>query len=193
MTEIARFGSSCGAADAAEIHPISFDDLSGVRYIHATSFRMLAAPHYLPDDIDAFTEYVYGVAYTDALADAVHRQQLFGAWLDGELVGTSGWSTADDGGTLARLRFMFVRPLFTGLGLGRRLLLEIEDLARQAGFHIFTLRATLNAVGFFTRLGYQITGSAVRPLSSTHALPVAFLQKMDPDATIRAEEASAAG
>src|SRR5919108_5150634 len=121
MTEIARFGSPAGVADAAEIRPIGLDDLSDVRYIHAASFRMLAAQYYSPDYVDAFTEQVYEPAYTDGLMAALRRQQLYGAWLEGELVATAGCSSADDGGTEARLRFVFVRPLFTGLGLGRRL------------------------------------------------------------------------
>jgi GNAT superfamily N-acetyltransferase len=193
MTEIARFGSSAGAAGAAEIRPIGLDDLASVRYIHATSFRMLAAQHYSPEDIDGFTEHVYGVAYTDALAAALHRQQLYGAWLENELVGTAGWSSVDDGGPMARLRYIFVRPLFTRIGLGRRLVLEAEELARQAGFHTFAVHATVNAIGFFARLGYQVTSSAVHPLSSAHALPVAFMQKLDPKATARTAEAQATG
>jgi GNAT superfamily N-acetyltransferase len=192
MTEIARFGSSAGAAGAAEIRPIGLDDLASVRYIHATSFRLLAAEHHSPDDVDAFTEHVYGVAYTDALAGALHRQQLYGAWLEDELVGTAGWSSADDGRTAARLRYIFVRPLFTRIGLGRRLVLAAEELAHQAGFYTFTVHAMVNAIGFFTCLGYHITSSAVRPLSSAHALPVAFMEKMNPETTARTAEARAA-
>jgi GNAT superfamily N-acetyltransferase len=193
MTELARSGLSAGAAGAAEIRPIGLDDLASVRYIHATSFRMLAAQHYSPDDIEAFTEHVYAVPYTDALAAALHRQQLYGAWLEDELVGTAGWSSAEDGGTTARLRYVFVRPLFTGMGLGRRLVLEVEGLTRLAGFHTFTVRATVNAVGFFARLGYQVTSSAVRPLSLTHSLRVAFMQKIEPEAMARAAEIRATG
>jgi GNAT superfamily N-acetyltransferase len=189
MTEIARFGPSAGPASAAEIRPIGIDDLSRVRYIHASSFRMLAAQHYSPDDVDAFTEYVYGMAYTDALAAALHREQLYGGWLEDELVGTAGWSSADDGGSMARIRYIFVRPLFTGMGLGRRLVLAAEDLARQARLRTFTVYATVNAVGFFTRLGYEVASPGVRPLSSACALPVAVMQKMSPDATVRAAEA----
>ena len=189
MTEVARFGSWSGPAGAAEVRPISVDDLSSVRYIHAASFRMLAGQHYPTADIDAFAEHVYGHAYTDALSDVLRRQQLYGAWLDAELVGTAGWSSADDGEVAARLRFIFVRPLFTGLGLGRRLLLEAEDLARQAGFRTFNVSATLNAAGFFTRLGYQMMGCGARPLSPTRALPVAYMRKMDSDAAARKEEA----
>jgi GNAT superfamily N-acetyltransferase len=193
MTEIARFGSPAGVAGAAEIRPIGLDDLSDVRYIHATSFRMIAAQHYSPDDIAAFTEHVYGLTYTDALSDALRRQQLYGAWFGGELVGTAGWFADDNGARTARLRYIFVRPLFTGLGLGRRLLLDIEDRARQAAFHTFTVHATLNAVGFFTRLGYQTTSFGVWPLSPTHALPVAIMRKMDAEPSARAEETEAAG
>jgi GNAT superfamily N-acetyltransferase len=189
MTEIARFGQSAGPASAAEFRPIGLDDLASVRYIHASSFRMLAAQHYSPEDVDAFTEYVYGVDYTDALAAALHREQLYGAWLEDELVGTAGWASADDGRPVARLRFIFVRPLFTGMGLGRHLVLAAEDRARQARFHAFTVYATVNAVGFFTRLGYELASYGVRPLSTACALRLAIMQKMDPDTSVCAVEA----
>jgi GNAT superfamily N-acetyltransferase len=192
MTEIARFGPSAAPASAAELRPIGLDDLASVRYIHASSFRMLAAQHYSPEDVDAFTEYVYGVSYTDALAATLHREQLYGAWLENELVGTAGWASADDGRPIARLRFIFVRPLFTGMGLGRRLVLAAEDRARQARFHTFTVYATVNAVGFFSRLGYEIASSGVRPLSSACALRLAVMQKIDPDASVCAAEAGSA-
>ena len=189
MTEIARFEPSAGSASAAELRPIGLDDLASVRYIHASSFRMLAAQHYSPEDIDAFTGYVYGVSYTDALAAALQREQLYGAWLEGELVGTAGWASADDGRPIARLRFIFVRPLFTGMGLGRRLVRAAEDRAREASFHTFAVYATVNAVGFFTRLGYEIASSGVHPLSSACALRMAVMQKIDPDTTVCAPEA----
>jgi GNAT superfamily N-acetyltransferase len=192
MTEVARIGSWAGPAGAAEVRPIAIDELSCVRYIHAASFRMRAGQHYAPSEIEAFAEHVYGPTYTDALAEVVRQQLLYGAWLEGELVGTAGWSAARDGEVAARLRFIFVRPLFTGLGLGGRLLLETEDQARQAGFRTFNARATLNATDFFERFGYQRLGSGVRPLSSTRALPVAFMRKKDTDVAVRHEEAGPA-
>jgi GNAT superfamily N-acetyltransferase len=192
MTEFARFGSWAGPAGAAEVRPITIDELSSVRYIHAASFRRRAGQHYAPSDIEAFAEHVHGLNYTDALSDVVRQQQLYGAWLEGELVGTAGWSAARDGEVAARLRFIFVRPLFTGLGLGGRLLLEAEDVARQAGFRTFNARATLNAAEFFERFGYQRLGSGVRPLSPTRALPVAFMRKKDAAVSVRHEEAGPA-
>ena len=193
MTEVARIGSWAGPAGAAEVRPITIDELSSVRYIHAASFRMRAGQHYTPSEIEAFAEHVNGLAYTDALSEVVRQQQLYGAWLEGELVGTAGWSAARDGEVAARLRFIYVRPLFTGLGLGGRLLLEAEDVARQAGFRTFNARATLNAAEFFERFGYQRLGSGTRPLSPTQTLPVVFTRKRDSDATGRNEKARPAG
>jgi GNAT superfamily N-acetyltransferase len=164
-------------AQAAEIRTVGIDDLSTVRYIHSSAFRMLASAHVSEREIEAFTDHVYSPAYTDALVDAQRNGQLYGAWLGSELIGTAGWSPADDAGVLARVRSVYVRPLFSGLGLGSRLVQATEDHARHAGFDAYVIRAGIHTVPFFSQLGYQITSHGVQALGGKVSLPVAFMRK----------------
>ena len=164
-------------AEAIEIKPIGPDDLAGVRYIHAAAFRMLARQQFTEEQISAFTAYVYTHNYTSALSEAVRTRSLFGAWLSGELVGTAGWSAADGLGAVARVRWVYVRPLFTQLGIGTRLIEEVEMRARQAGFQVFAAEAPLNAIDFFRALGYHVSSHGVRALAHVEGLQVAFMRK----------------
>ena len=148
-----------------------------MRSLHATSFRLLAGGSFTDGEVAAFTAHVYAMPYTTALSEAIQRGQLFGARLSGQLVGTAGWSTGDGSTASARIRWVFVRPMFTGLGLGSRLVRTAEAAVRSAGFDVISVEATLNSVEFFARQGYEISSHGVRALSANEGLPVAFLRK----------------
>lgn len=167
-----------GIASAAEIRPIGPDDLADVRSLQATSFRLLAAQSFSEEELSAFTAHVYSFGYTEALSEAIRRRQLLGAWFGGELVGTAGWMAGDGNASTARIRWVYVRPLFTGVGLGTKLVEAAEAGARQAGFRVLSVEATLNSVEFFAGLGYEISSHGVRALAPSQSLPVAFMRKL---------------
>lgn len=174
---------SLGLSDGRRIvvvRALGVDELSNVRYIHATSIRLHAAHVLSDDEIKAFTDHVYSDAYAAQLA----RTQLIGASIGGELVGTSGWSFGDDSASGARISSLHVRPLFTGLGIGRMLLEAAEAAAGIAGFDSFSARATLNSVGFFDRHGYIVTSQGMYPMRPDVGLPVAFMRKSEPVALV---------
>lgn len=162
-----------GPADRIAIRPVGLDDWASVRYVHSTAFRLLAAGHFTPDECDAFAGFVRSQDYVDLLI----AENVQAAWLDGELVGTSGWTPADDNGALARITAVFVRPFFTRLGIGRRLVLDAEARARNAGFERFSARVTFNAVGFFEKLGYDITSYGIQPIAAEQGLPITYMRR----------------
>lgn len=175
-------------ASSAELRPIGPDDLAEVRSLHATSFRVLASHTFSEEEIAAFTEHVYSLPYTEALSEAIERHQLLGAWYGGQLVGTAGWTPGDGNHSAARIRWVFVRPLFTGLGLGGRLLEAAEAAAMRAGFEILSVEAPLNAAEFFAGFGYETSSHGVRTLSRGQSLAVAYMRKrVDEQASAEAE------
>jgi GNAT superfamily N-acetyltransferase len=164
-------------AEAADVAPVGPDDLADVRYIHAAAFRLLARHQLSDEQVAAFSAHVYGQHYTRGLSEAIRSRSLLGARLGGELIGTAGWSAADGFGTTARIRWVYIRPLFTSLGFGRKLVTEVERRARRAGFQSFSAEAPLTAVEFFSHLGYEISSHGVRALPRAEGLPVAYLRK----------------
>jgi len=167
-------------AGAAHVAPVVVDQMSTVRYIHATAFRVAAANQFSESEIQAFVDHVYSSGYADVLSQAVRDKRLLGAFVGSELVGTSAWLPSDDTGTTARLVSVFVSPLFNGNGLGRQLVTEAEDQATRAGFESFTVRAIGNTMGFFKRLGYETSSHGVLVVSPEHSLPVAYMRKAAP-------------
>jgi ribosomal protein S18 acetylase RimI-like enzyme len=77
-----------------------------------------------------------------------------------ELVGAAGWSWQLDGEVLsARIRRVWVHPDFAGQGLGRELVTLAEARARSAGAERYVVCASMNAIGFYEKLGFR----AIRP------------------------------
>ena len=50
---------------------------------------------------------------------------------------------------------VFVKPKFEGKGIGKKLIQTLEQLAKNSGQNEVKLHASVNAVGFYEKLGYQ--------------------------------------
>lgn len=173
-------GAAESLARTIQLRPVTVDDFSVLRYIHAGAFKSMAGGHYPDDEIKAFTSYIDTPQY----ADLIRGENILAGYIADEMVATAGWAPADDNGISARIRSVFVRPLFTGIGIGRRMALEAESWARKSGFRSFGARVTLNAVGFFETLGYEVTSHGVHMLPDDRGLPVSFMRKSDRNAPL---------
>ena len=149
---------------------IGIDDFSSLRYLHATSLRAQTLDVLSEEEMAAFIRLVYSPAYTDLLM----KEEVYGAWIDDELIGTVSWHAGANGGT-ASIGGIFVRH--PRLGIGRRLLEEAEARARQCGFERLSACATANAVPFVQHFGYEKVSRGVRSLSFECVLPVTFVKK----------------
>lgn len=153
------------------LRPISVDDFSSLRYLHATSLRAQTLEVLTDEEVASFIRLVYSPVYTSLLM----KEEVYGAWADAELIGTVSWHAAGNSGSTATVGGIFVRH--PRLGIGRRLLAEAEARAHQCGFERVSACATANAVPFFLRLGYEPVSRGVRSLSAGCVLPVTFVKK----------------
>jgi putative acetyltransferase len=169
-------GKGHGLAKTVSIRLVSLDEYANVRHLHARSMANQSAESLAQTEIDAFLSLVRSPAYSDLL----RLESLYGAFLDGQLIGTASWQVNGDDGQAARISSVFVDPMFMRLGIGGRLLMEVEGRAFQSGFNQLGISATLNAVPFFERAGYQVASRGVKNLAPGCALPVAFLRKSVP-------------
>lgn len=155
----------------------TIDDLSTIRYIHAQSLRRAAAAWLDETAISAYDAFVYGPAYAADIEQALRKARFFGAYLNGQLIGTSGWSPIDDDTASARVRWCHVQNLFGGLGIGRSLLDVAEQHAEAFGHTSLIARATPSSTTFFERAGYGVTAHGRREIGPNQTLPVTFLRK----------------
>jgi len=163
-------------AERVAIRRVGIDDYSDVRYLHAKSLVAHTADTLSEAEVATYVALVYSAAYGDILAGA----DLHGAFKDGQLVGTASWQANGDDGKVARISAVFVHPLFVRLGIGRRLVGEVEARALQSGFDHFSISAIGNSVPFFEKLGYEVSSRGVKSFGPGCALPVAFLRKRVP-------------
>jgi len=158
------------------IRLLGLDDHSNVRHLHARSMRSQSGDALSHSEIAAFLAFVGSPAYSDCLlAEEVH-----GAFVSGQLVGTASWHVNGDDGETARIASIFVHPLFARLGIGGRLLAEVEARASRSGFDQFGTSTTINAIAFFERYGYREASRGVKAFGPDCLLPVAFLRKRVP-------------
>ena len=164
-------------AASAVIKYISVDHLSDVRYLHAQAIKNLASGEFSDDESAAVKAVVYSQKYVSGLSAAIGRRQFFGAWIGDMLVGTAGWSAMDDSVAVARIRSIFVSPLYMRMGLAQKLLGHVEIQAADTGFRTYSVRSMANATGFFVRQGYVVTSHGVRSILPERNVPVTFLRK----------------
>ncbi|MFZ1104845.1 MAG: GNAT family N-acetyltransferase [Hyphomicrobiaceae bacterium] len=163
-----------GAAwKAVAVRRVGLDDHAQVRYLHARAMRAQCGDALSDGELAAFLAFVGSPAFSDHL----RTEEVHGAFMDGQLIGTASWLANADDGETARIASVFVHPMFARLGLGGRVLAEVEGRASQSGFDHLGAAAIVSAVPFFERHGYVEASRGVKAFGPGCWLPVAFLRK----------------
>ena len=77
-----------------------------------------------------------------------------------------------------RLRQMAVNSGLQGKGVGRALVNFAENIALDFGYTTMMLHARSSAVGFYQKLGYQVTGEPFMEVSLPHRLMEKKLERL---------------
>jgi putative acetyltransferase len=106
-------------------------------------------------------------AWAGKLTLAGMEQKLRGLeiWITEQEAAVAGWGAIRDD----TLEALYTAPEFAGQGVGAALLDRLEGLMRERGFTAVRAEASPNAVGFYLRRGYRVTGS----LTPVGAWPIA--------------------
>src|SRR5215470_15532225 len=116
--------------NAIAIRRIGIDDHANVRYLHIRAMTEQTFGALSDAEVAAFAAFANSPAYSDFIL----AEDMYGAFIDGQLVGTAAWQFNGDDGRVARISSVFVHPLFARLGIGRRVLTEVETRALRSGF-----------------------------------------------------------
>jgi GNAT superfamily N-acetyltransferase len=150
------------------IRSATANDLERICSIHRLSILELCKTHYSAEQLADWTAALLPAVY-EALF-ATHRIFVADDGADVMAFGVFDPNTA-------LINATYVHPSAVGRGLGRALLTAVEDEARAAGFVEVRLNATLNAVGFYERLGYVSRGRESNRLPSGVDLPCERMRK----------------
>lgn len=161
-----------------DIRPLAESDLDAVQDLHVRAFSELARDWHTPDQIRAHVAMIQHPAYRDEL---LINNLLCALGHRDRVLGTAGWRPQPDRDDTARIRKVFVDPALARQGLGGRLVRTVEGRARAAHFRHFYVRANMNAVAFYRRLGYSEIESGTMPVAAGVALPVMYMEKRAAD------------
>ncbi|MDQ7832090.1 MAG: GNAT family N-acetyltransferase [Desulfovibrionaceae bacterium] len=149
-------------------------DRQALAAMHVASIRELCAGHYEVGQIEAWTASITPEAYDQAL-----REKIF--LVAEEAGGIVGLGILDP--DAACIDAVYVAPHAVRQGIGARLVACLEDQACRADCRCLTVYATLNAVGFYSLLGYALEGDAVHVLACGRTLPcVKMSRRFNPGA-----------
>jgi len=120
------------------------------------------AAHELIERLDELMTGLYPAESNHLLPVEALRQPnvtFLTASVDGDVAGCGAF--VNQGGEYAEIKRMFVLPEFRGLKLGRRILEELENLARTSGLEFARLETGIHqpeALLLYERAGYQRRG-----------------------------------
>ena len=69
---------------------------------------------------------------------------------------------------IVRLRQMAVLNDLQGKGIGRAIMHFAENIARDRGYSILSMHARKNAIGFYEKMGYKVTGDEFTEVTIPH-------------------------
>lgn len=170
------------------------EDVPALHALIEASVRGLQAQDYTPAQIEGALGTVLGLD-TQLIRDQTYFiAEAFDQNLGTLSAGCGGWSMrrtlfgADAGPgrepellnpatEAAKVRAIFVHPLFARRGLGSLILATVEEAARAAGFRRFEMGSTLTGVPLYRLKGYIETERIAVPLPNGEALPVVKMVK----------------
>lgn len=153
--------------------PYQPSDAAAVRVLHALAFRQLAAGHHTPAQIVAHEALIAAEAYA---ADLARSHLILACHPAGTLIATAGWREFPDRPQTARIRKVFVHPDWARRGLGHAMVRAAEAAAAAAGYPHLYVRANINAVPLYERLGYVAESHGVMPAGG-ESLPVVYMSR----------------
>lgn len=111
-----------------------------------------------------------GLGFADQELEQEKNNILIGAFDDDEMLGCCMLVEADP--ITVRLRQMAVLNDLQGKGIGKVLMSFAENIARDRGYKKLIMNARKNAIGFYEKMGYKVSGDEFTEVTIPHYLMV---------------------
>jgi putative acetyltransferase len=157
-----------GKQNIMKIRSAMLSDAEKIYLTHKASIETLCAGHYSEQDIAKWIDILSPSIYENAINEKV-------------------MIIAEDGDDLLGLGILdavnkeicaiYIHPISKGIGLGKRILLELENRAHEKGIDYLTLCSTTNALGFYEHHGYNKEGHTFHELPNGVKLECTQMRK----------------
>lgn len=180
--ETAQPGRRPVGGPAIELRTAGRADTPALDALLQRSYAALMAPAYAPNVLAPALAYI-ARANPELVAGGTYYLATFR--IDREaprLLGGGGWSFARPGEGaaapgLAHIRHFAVDPAAVGQGVGAALFRHCRAAAHAAGAAQMEVYASLNAVGFYARMGFRDVGAVTIPLGPDVAFPARWMHQ----------------
>jgi ribosomal protein S18 acetylase RimI-like enzyme len=107
-----------------------------------------------------------GLEFTPEELEKEKDEILIGAFEEEKMLGCCMLIKVDK--STVRLRQMAVLNNLQGKGIGRALMQFAENIARDRGYRKIIMHARASAIGFYEKLGYQVSGTQFEEVTLPH-------------------------
>ena len=109
-----------------------------------------------------------GLIFTPGELEDEKENILIGAFEDEDILGCC--MLVEENPKVIRLRQMAVLNNLQGKGVGSAILNFAENIARDRGYKILSMHARKNAIGFYEKMGYKVSGEEFTEVTIPHYL-----------------------
>lgn len=107
-----------------------------------------------------------GLGFTPQELETEKDNMLIGAFEEDHMLGCC--MLVEENPETVRLRQMAVLNDLQGKGIGRALMNFAENIARDRGYKILSMHARKNAIGFYEKMGYRVSGNEFTEVTIPH-------------------------
>ncbi len=107
-----------------------------------------------------------GLGFTTNELEQEKSNMLIGAFEEEDILGCC--MLVEENPEIVRLRQMAVLNDLQGKGIGRAIMHFAENIARDRGYRILSMHARKNAIGFYEKMGYKVTGDEFTEVTIPH-------------------------
>lgn len=109
-----------------------------------------------------------GLSFDRVDLEKENHDILIGAFEEDDILGCC--MLIEENPSTVRLRQMAVYNEKQGKGIGRALMNFAENVARDRGYKLLNMHARKNAVGFYEKMGYQVTSHEFLEVTIPHVV-----------------------
>lgn len=92
------------------------------------------------------------IAKPDTVKELASKRRIFVGTIDGKVVGTATLYKEGE----SNLQMVYVAVGMHKQGIGRQLVERVEKIAREEGISVFKVDSSINATGFYEKLGFVL-------------------------------------